>query len=147
MDSPSVEEYKKRDALMTAIKEHELLMREAKEGHGCDRHLFGLKCIAEENGLPIPKLFTDGSFVASGGNGNFVLSTSTCGYTGMSGGTSPMCLNGYGCFYNFEKEKIWLWIVAFRQSYETSIEKYTQALETALLDLHSLIQKKEESKL
>lgn len=146
MDSQTVEKQTKRDALFTAIKEHDHLMREAKEGRGCDRHLFGLKCIAEDNGLPIPKLFTDHSFTASGGNGNFVLSTSTCGYTGMSGGTSPMCLNGYGCFYNFEKEKIWLWIVAFRQSYETSIEKYTRSLEEALVDLQALLAT-EQSKL
>ena len=50
-----------------------------------------------------------------------------------------MCPDGYGCFYNFEPEKIWLWITAFRNSYETSIEKFTRALELALTDLHDLL--------
>ena len=35
----------------------------------------------------------------SGGNGNFVLSTSFVGYTPVFGGVLPMCNNGYGCFY------------------------------------------------
>ena len=65
---------------------HNRLMSEAKKGQGCDRHLFGLMCIAQDHGLPVPKLFSDSTFTASGGHGNFVLSTSTCGYTGMSGG-------------------------------------------------------------
>ena len=57
-------------------------MEECKKGQGCDRHLFGLLCIAEENELPIPKIFRHKAYTASGGNGNFILSTSTCGYTG-----------------------------------------------------------------
>ena len=57
-------------------------MEECKKGQGCDRHLFGLLCIAEENELPIPKIFQHKAYTASGGHGNFILSTSTCGYTG-----------------------------------------------------------------
>ena len=53
--------------------------------------------------------------------------------------TSPMCTDGYGCFYNFELTKIWLWITAFRNSYETSVEKFTRALELAFTDLHALL--------
>ena len=123
-DCPKSDRSEKRWALKKAIHTHNRLMSEARQGRGCDRHLFGLACIAEENGIPLPKLLTDPAFNLSGGNGHFVLSTSTCGYTGMSGGTSPMCLDGYGCFYNFEEGCIWLWITAFRQSFETSVEKF-----------------------
>jgi hypothetical protein len=35
----------------------------------------------------------------SGGSGNFILSTSCLGFGVTGGGTSPMCLNGYGVFY------------------------------------------------
>lgn len=79
---------------------------------------------------------------SSGGNGNFTLSTSTCGYTGMSGGTSPMCLDGYGCFYNFESDKIWLWITAFRDSYETSVQKFHRSLENSFRDVFDLLKNK-----
>jgi hypothetical protein len=53
--------------------------------------------------------------------------------------TSPMCPNGYGCFYNFQPNRIWLWITAFRNSKETSMENFTTALELSLNDLHNLL--------
>lgn len=138
-DDPSQTKGRKKSALQKAIDTHNSLMTESKNGQGCDRHLFGLMSIAEEHNLPIPKLFSDNSYTASGGGGNFILSTSTCGYTGMSGGTSPMCLDGYGCFYNFEPHRIWLWVTAFRHSFETSVEKFTRGLEQSLLDLQDLL--------
>ena len=126
--------------LQKALSAHDRLMSEARQGFGCDRHLFGLQCLAEEQSMiPMPALFTDKAYVLSGGNGNFVLSTSTCGYTGMSGGTSPMVQDGYGCFYNFETDCIWLWITAFRHSYETSVEKFTRSLEESLRDIFTLL--------
>lgn len=113
-----------------AAQRHDDLMKQAREAMGCDRHLFGLYCIAEENGLPIPDLFTDASYSKrwvtiylswlsalceycvemlikvqfcvsfSGGGGNFVLSTSLVGYSPVGGGVGPMVLDGYGIFYN-----------------------------------------------
>ena len=38
-------------------------------------------------------------YIYSGGSGNFILSTSCLGFGVTTGGTSPMCLNGYGVFY------------------------------------------------
>ena len=51
--------------------------------------------------------------------------------------TSPMCPNGYGCFYNFQPNRIWLWITAFRNSNETSMENFTkgQLISECLFDL------------
>ncbi len=129
----------KKNVLAKAIAKHNRLMDEAKKGQGCDRHLFGIMCAAFESNLPVPELFNDPAFTKSGGNGNFILSTSTCGYTGMSGGVAPMCADGYGCFYNFEPDKIWLWITAFRESYKTSVEKFDRSLEQAFMDVHAVL--------
>ena len=41
----------------------------------------------------------------SGGDGNFVLSTSFVGYSPVYGGVAPMCKNGYGCFYSVEQHQ------------------------------------------
>lgn len=49
--------------MVTAVKRHDDLMKEAREANGCDRHLFGLYCVAEENEIPIPELFKDSSYV------------------------------------------------------------------------------------
>jgi len=60
MDRDNVVE--KGKAFMKAIYKHNLLMNEAREAKGCDRHLLGLYCIAMEAGLPIPQLFNDPSY-------------------------------------------------------------------------------------
>lgn len=49
--------------LKVAVKRQDDLMKEAREANGCDRHLFGLYCVAEENNMPIPELFKDASYV------------------------------------------------------------------------------------
>ena len=68
MDSSDFTRNTKKEALLLAIKSHNDLMKEAKNGQGCDRHLFGLMCIAQDHDLPIPKLFSDHSYTASGGH-------------------------------------------------------------------------------
>jgi hypothetical protein len=83
-------------------------MNEAKEGFGCDRHLLGLSILSKLAGPALSQneairnFYNDPAFVKSGGGGNFYLSTSTSGYTPMSGGASAMVTDGYGVFYNFE---------------------------------------------
>ncbi|KAK6617365.1 hypothetical protein RUM43_014374 [Polyplax serrata] len=72
-----------------AVKRHYELMKEAREGRGCDRHLFGLYCLAMESGIEVPQLFSDPSYFKS-----------CTGYTPLGGGVTPMCPNGYGVFYN-----------------------------------------------
>ncbi|KAF1747095.1 hypothetical protein GCK72_023554 [Caenorhabditis remanei] len=88
-----------------AYNSHNTLMDAAREGKGIDRHFLGLrnaksalKSYGEEHETP----FLDhSSFAASGGNGNFSLSTSFLGYNenGCFGYVVPMCKDGYGAFY------------------------------------------------
>jgi len=79
----------KKPCFFTAT--HDKLMKEAKEGHGCDRHLLGLSILAIENGScfsndpDFKALYDDPAYSLSGGGGNYYLSTSTSGYTPMSG--------------------------------------------------------------
>ncbi|XP_006822398.2 peroxisomal carnitine O-octanoyltransferase-like, partial [Saccoglossus kowalevskii] len=56
------------------------LMNECVNNDGCDRHLLGLQLIASESKIPLPELYKDPSYIKSGGNGNFILSTSLTGY-------------------------------------------------------------------
>ncbi|KAJ1522943.1 hypothetical protein ONE63_002082 [Megalurothrips usitatus] len=131
--------------LRIAAKKHDDLMREAREGQGCDRHLFGLYCIAEENGMPIPELFQDPSYVKSGGGGNFVLSTSLVGYTPVGGGVGPMCLDGYGIFYNICPDSFTFTISVMRDSVETSASKFFSNLcESFFIMKETLLNSKSE---
>ena len=45
-----------------AHAKHLQLLKECASGEGCDRHLLGLYIIAQEEGRPIPELFTDPAF-------------------------------------------------------------------------------------
>jgi carnitine O-octanoyltransferase len=51
-----------RDLLLKAIAKHNDLMNDARNGQGCDRHLFGLQCLAFENNIPTPEIFKDPSW-------------------------------------------------------------------------------------
>jgi len=91
-------------AFRKAVDEHKHFMNEARKGHGIDRHLFGLWCAAYENKMDIPAFFDDPMYSKSGGGGNFVLSSSTLGFTANVGFVAPMLFDGYGVFYSITSE-------------------------------------------
>lgn len=83
----------------------------ARDGKGIDRHLFGLWCAAFERNEEIPELFDDPLYTKSGGGGNYVLSTSTLGFTINNGFVGPMVMDGYGVFYTITNDR-WVGLVA-----------------------------------
>ncbi|XP_077513846.1 carnitine O-octanoyltransferase isoform X2 [Amblyomma americanum] len=127
------------DLLKVAVTKFEELMVECCKNHGCDRHLMGLALTAVEEGVPIPELFMDPAFIKSGGNGNFILSTSCNGYTPLIGCVAPMCTDGYGVFYSIEENRIIFALSAFKESSETNAEALYQHIKQALFDLQGLL--------
>ncbi|KAG8266558.1 hypothetical protein J6590_069531 [Homalodisca vitripennis] len=147
MMSPHEKDQTRAKLLLRAIDKHNELMAKARNNEGCDRHLFGLYCIAVENNLPVPQLYLDPLYKKSGGGGNFILSTSLLGYSPTAGGVSPMCLNGYGVFYSISPESLMFTISVRRDSPETSSNKLFQSLHHSLLDMVSLLEAHMSSKL
>lgn len=79
---------------------HNALTKDAAMGQGFDRHLFGLRHTAEQNGIKIPSLFEDPAY--SNINHN-ILSTSTLSSAALlAGGFGPVVSNGYGIGYNIQ---------------------------------------------
>lgn len=99
----------------------------------------GLALIALEDGTPMPELFLDPSFVRSGGNGNFILSTSCNGYTPLIGCVAPMCKDGYGAFYSIEETRIIIAISAFRDSTETNASALYKEIVHSFTDMQSIL--------
>ncbi|NXI44822.1 OCTC octanoyltransferase, partial [Galbula dea] len=89
-----------------AFAKHNKMRKDCENGKGFDRHLLGLLLLAQEQGLPVPELYTDPAFTASGGGGNFVLSTSLTGYTRFNGAALPMVQHGYGFFYSIRDDRV-----------------------------------------
>ncbi|XP_058447494.1 carnitine O-palmitoyltransferase 2, mitochondrial [Malaya genurostris] len=79
---------------------HGQLTKDAAMGQGFDRHLFGLRHMAETNDIPMPCLFQDPAYAAINHN---ILSTSTLSSPALlAGGFGPVVQDGYGIGYNIQ---------------------------------------------
>ncbi|XP_055676749.1 peroxisomal carnitine O-octanoyltransferase [Lutzomyia longipalpis] len=130
-----------------AAKRQTQLMNDARSGRGIDRHLFALWCIAYENGFEIPKLYDDPLYSRSGGGGNFILSTSTLGFSVCGGCVAPMCLDGYGTFYNILPNSIILITTVYNESKKTNCKKFTQFFHDSLRTIREILEWETSSKL
>ncbi|NXQ60994.1 OCTC octanoyltransferase, partial [Anthoscopus minutus] len=128
MLDPSDSNYQRLQLMHKAFAKHNKMRKECENGKGFDRHLLGLLLIAQEQGLPVPELYGDKAFTASGGGGNFVLSTSLTGYTRFSGSALPMVQHGYGFFYSIRDDRIVTTCSAWKSCPETDAEVLCRTL-------------------
>ncbi|XP_037027164.1 peroxisomal carnitine O-octanoyltransferase isoform X2 [Bradysia coprophila] len=133
--------------LRQAVDAHNKLMANARDGNGIDRHLFGLWCAAYEEDIDIPELYDDPLYKKSGGGGNFVLSTSTLGYSINNGFVAPMVKDGYGLFYSMTSETVWLHVTAKRDSTKTSAHKFARTFDETLVEVQDMIGRAVSSKM
>jgi hypothetical protein len=129
--------------LQKAAQKFQQTMTNACNGFGCDRHLLGLYLAAIENGVEIPQIFSDPSFVKSGGNGNFVLSTSCAGYWNICGSVPPMIESGYSFFYGIEPHQYSFTISSYKTCSETSAESLHKNLHSSLIDMQNILNSKQ----
>ncbi|KAH8407171.1 hypothetical protein KR222_009970 [Zaprionus bogoriensis] len=127
-------------AFRSAVNDHRKQMDEARKGCGIDRHLFGLWCAAYENKWEIPALYDDPLYARSGGGGNFVLSTSTLGFTPNVGFVAPMTFDGYGVFYTIVSDAIYIQSTAYRDSLKTSARKFNTIFKDSFRRIHDLLE-------
>ena len=139
MENDQFTSKRKVELLRVACLKHDELMSEATNGLGIDRHLLGLKIIAEKSGLPTPEIFTDSAWTKSGGDGNFVLSTSLLGYQLVFGVTWPMVEDGYGTFYSIQNDRINISASAYGDSKVTNCEKFVESLKSSLSDMQIIL--------
>ncbi|EQC30009.1 hypothetical protein SDRG_12289 [Saprolegnia diclina VS20] len=87
-------------ALRSAVKKHSELTKNGVMGQGCDRHLFGLRKMAEIEGLDLPGLYTLPSYKTMS---HIILSTSTLSSPNLDGGSfGPVNEDCYGIGYGIE---------------------------------------------
>lgn len=114
-------------------------------GFGVDRHLLGLKLIATEKKIDLPLLYKDKSYVEST---HMRLSTSQVA-TKCDGFMcyGPLVMDGYGCCYNPRDNDMNFAISSMVSNRETSSDKFHEALETSLMDMHNVLLKTQKHKL
>jgi len=132
--SPSSSARDRVSALRNATIAHSKLVKECAQGKGVDRHLFSLKCIAEKNGLPIPKFFTSECWRKLN---HTVLSTSNCGNPSLAlFGFGPVVPDGFGIGYIIKESQIHYTI----SSNHRQTARYASILEGVLREMTSLLE-------
>lgn len=91
-----------RSLIEKCSNKHNALTKDAAMGQGFDRHLFGLRYIANLNGIKLPQLFLDPAYAKMNHN---ILSTSTLTSPALlAGGFGPVVKDGYGIAYQINNE-------------------------------------------
>lgn len=132
-------------SMQKAINAHKNYTVQALQGLGVDRHLLGLKLIAIENGIDIPKLYSDAGFVKSA---NMRISTSqvACKCDGFMC-YGPLVSNGYATCYNPRDNDVNIATSSFKENPDSDCSQYRAALEQALQDMHDVLLLNTQSKL
>ncbi|XP_026271805.1 carnitine O-acetyltransferase isoform X1 [Frankliniella occidentalis] len=124
-------------SLKTAVNAHRAYTMEASKGLGVDRHLFGLKLIAQEANMDLPALYSDPGYTRSARMR--ISSSQVAASVEAVMCYGPLVPDGYACCYNPLPQQMMFAICAMNQCPETSAETYANALESSLLDMQKVV--------
>eukprot|EP01006_Ploeotia_vitrea_P029396 TRINITY_DN61952_c0_g1_i1.p1 TRINITY_DN61952_c0_g1~~TRINITY_DN61952_c0_g1_i1.p1 ORF type:complete len:742 (+),score=90.42 TRINITY_DN61952_c0_g1_i1:18-2243(+) len=145
------------DLLKKATEAHVGFMRQAKQGHGVDRHLFGLKMMSavesnyesrpgtaegthksEEGGHRLGAAFFNDAGVSK--SSRWVLSTSHCGSPSLRlFGFGPVVIGGFGIGYMIKNNSISFNVTSKYYNNTTSSKLFVLQLQRALFQLQSIV--------
>ncbi|XP_063699837.1 carnitine O-acetyltransferase-like isoform X2 [Culicoides brevitarsis] len=133
------DEKEKVEKLKAAVNAHKKYVAAAVQGFGVDRHLLGLKLIANANKIPLPELYTDDGYKKSS---YMRLSTSNVSskYDAFMC-YGPLVEDGYGCCYNLKNDDLWFGVSSMRSCKETNSEKFKVVLSECLTHMYELLSK------
>lgn len=144
-DDPDKHNTEKVALLEQAVKAHRAYTDMAIHGQAIDRHLLGLKLQAIEDLASIPEIFMDTSYAVAM---HYNLSTSQVpAKTDCVMCFGPVVPDGYGVCYNPMADHINFAVSAYNSCNETNAARMAQSLESALLDMRSLLEQTPKSKL
>ncbi|KAK6618059.1 hypothetical protein RUM44_002501 [Polyplax serrata] len=130
-----------RAELFSLFKEcselHKILTKDALMGQGFDRHLFGLKCMSEEKGNPLPDLYKDEAYQKINYN---IISTSTLAAEAiLVGGFGPVVPDGLGIGYSIRSDECGAIITSYPSN--RNGEDFANALKSTLEEFYSIFRK------
>ncbi|MGC9373156.1 MAG: choline/carnitine O-acyltransferase [Thermovirgaceae bacterium] len=142
MREPVATASEKAAALRKAVERHSARMREAKDGHGVERHLLGLLNIWRESGPELgipetPAFFSDKGFRTLT---RTLLSTSTSSAAGMFlAGFGTVDDEGLGVRYLAFPDRIHFNVTS-RKALKKEMNCFVEALESALSEMAEVLQ-------
>ncbi|RNA01008.1 carnitine O-acetyltransferase isoform X1 [Brachionus plicatilis] len=139
MTDSNSENQVKTELLLRAIKGQRLFTVDAMNNQSFDKHFFGLKQMALENGIELPELFNDIGYKKLS---YYYLSTSQVSSKFEAVTTfAPLVDDGYGTCYNIMEKKIMFGISSYRSCAVTDSKTFGENLKNALLDCQALLTK------
>lgn len=143
MQNESLGHAEKLKLFKKACDSHINYIKSASEGMGCDRHILGLKFLAQENKITHP--FFDLS--AHSRSTHWQLSTSQLSSKYSITGYGPVISDGYGLCYNIRPNELDFHISSFNEDEKTDALKLSKSLNDTLVDLRLLCESDANSKL
>ncbi|XP_014479313.1 PREDICTED: carnitine O-acetyltransferase-like isoform X2 [Dinoponera quadriceps] len=132
----AVSKEQKKAMLLRAINAHKDYAGQAASGQGVDRHLFGLKMIAQSEGMELPELYKDVGYTRST---YFTLTSSQVPYKSASFMCyGPVVPDGYGCCYNPRQKNILFACSSFRSCEGTNTKEFARVLQQTLCDMRDI---------
>lgn len=127
-----------RDLIVKCSETHGRLIKEAAMGNGFDRHLFGLKHIAQLNKIPLDPIYEHDAYRKINCN---ILSSSTLTSNGLyAGGFGPVEPNGYGIGYNIQEEFLGTIVTNYAQQKNGS--EFVDCLRESYDDIRKVLEAK-----
>ncbi|XP_032683795.1 carnitine O-acetyltransferase-like isoform X2 [Odontomachus brunneus] len=135
-DAGSKTKAQKKEMMIKAINTHKDYAGQAATGQGVDRHLFGLKMIAQSEGMELPELYKDVGYTRST---YFNLTSSQVPYKSASFMCyGPVVPDGYGCCYNPRAKDILFACSSFKSCAETNTKDFAHVLKQTLCDMRDI---------
>lgn len=137
MVDKSVPQAEKAKLMRLAITEHQKIARNALQGIAVDRHMLGLKLMALENNLPVPKFFSSLGFVKSQ---HYRVATSQVASPFIAFmGYGASVDDGYAACYNPRDNDIIVSCSAWTFNQETNVFKFACAVEDAFVAMKEVL--------
>lgn len=106
-------------------------------GQGFDRHLFGLRYLAESRGIPLPDFYHDQAYAQINHN---ILSTSTLSSPAVHmGGFAPVVHDGFGIAYRMQDNSVGCNVSAYPTR---NAQEFLQCLHKSLEDIFNVLENK-----
>ncbi|KAK0556902.1 Carnitine O-acetyltransferase mitochondrial [Tilletia horrida] len=140
MEDHSASDEDRSAAFQAAVKQHLSYAKEAADGHGVDRHLFGLKKLLQP-GEELPALYKDPMFARSS---NWILSTSQISSEMFdSWGYGEVTPEGFGTAYAIKNDAL-TFCVTSKGSNSARLRHFLNESARELRDLHLRLAAKSE---
>jgi carnitine O-acetyltransferase len=126
--------------LLKAISSHREYTANVMKFEAFDRHLLGLKLMAQEMNVELPDLFKD---VALKKLSHFYVSSSQVSSKVDTAVTfyGPLVIDGYGCCYSITEKKLMFGLSSSNSCSTTSAKRFGIQLQNSLIDCQNLLLK------